>query len=90
MDLGLQGKKALVTGATRGLGRAIAETLASEGVDVAICARTSEALPEAEQSLTSHDVKVFSRALDVGDGAGSAIVHYRQRGSPWRPRYPRE
>ena len=68
MDLGLQGKKALVTGATRGLGRAIAETLAREGVDVAICARTPEALPEDEQSLTSHDVKVFSRALDVGDG----------------------
>ena len=69
MDLGLKGKKALVTGATRGLGRAIAETLAREGVDIAICARTAEALPETEESLSSHGVKVFSRTVDVGDGA---------------------
>ena len=39
MDLKLKGKKAIVTGASRGIGRAIAETLADEGADVAICAR---------------------------------------------------
>src|SRR6266550_1643459 len=42
MDLGLKGKKAIVTGATRGIGRAIAETLADEGADVAIFARGQE------------------------------------------------
>ena len=68
MDLGLRGKKALVTGATRGLGRAIAETFAAEGVDLAICARTSEAVEEAASSLKAKGVNVFSKAVDVADG----------------------
>ena len=38
MDLGLTGKKAIVTGSTKGIGRAIAETLLDEGASVAICA----------------------------------------------------
>ena len=40
MDLGLQGKRAIVTGGSRGIGKAIARELAREGVDVAIVART--------------------------------------------------
>lgn len=68
MDLGLKGKKALVTGASRGLGRAIAETLANEGVDLAICARTAESLEEAAASLRGKGVEVFSKTVDVGDG----------------------
>src|SRR5579872_5105320 len=47
MDLGLKGKKAIVTGATRGIGRAIANLLAAEGCDVAICARHKGGVDEA-------------------------------------------
>lgn len=51
MDLELAGKVAIVTGASRGVGRAIAEELAREGVDVAICARSREALEQAASKL---------------------------------------
>jgi NAD(P)-dependent dehydrogenase (short-subunit alcohol dehydrogenase family) len=42
MDFGLRGRNALVFGGTRGIGRAIANTLAVEGADVAICARNAD------------------------------------------------
>ena len=51
MDLELSGKVAVVTGASRGVGKAIARELAKEGVDVALCARTREALEEAASEL---------------------------------------
>ncbi len=53
MDLGLAGRVAIVTGGSRGIGRAIAKELASEGVDVAICARQRQALDEAAKALTN-------------------------------------
>jgi NAD(P)-dependent dehydrogenase (short-subunit alcohol dehydrogenase family) len=67
MDLGLNGRKAIVTGGSRGIGRAIAETLASEGCDVAICSRGAEGVETAVKSLESHGHKVVGRAVDVGD-----------------------
>ncbi|HXJ81278.1 MAG TPA: SDR family oxidoreductase [Candidatus Methylomirabilis sp.] len=52
MDLGLAGRAAIVTGGSRGIGRAIARMLASEGVDVAICARQRQALEETAKALS--------------------------------------
>jgi 3-oxoacyl-[acyl-carrier protein] reductase len=68
MDLKLRGKRAIVTGATRGIGRAIAETLADEGCDVAICARTAEQVEEAVIALKAKGVKALGGVVDVGDG----------------------
>lgn len=68
MDLGLKGKKAIVTGASRGIGRSIAQTLADEGVDVAICARGAEGVEAAQKDLESRGVKVFGKSVDVRDG----------------------
>ena len=71
-DLQLKGKKAIVTGASRGIGRAIAETLADEGADVAICARNVEGLVAATKDLEGRGARTFSRALDVADSEALA------------------
>jgi 3-oxoacyl-[acyl-carrier protein] reductase len=67
MDLGLKGKKAIVTGATRGIGRAIANLLAAEGCDIAICARNKGPLDEAVAALARNGVKATGGAVDVAD-----------------------
>lgn len=68
MDLGLKGQKAIVTAASRGIGLSIAQTLADEGVDVAICARGEEGLETAKKDLEGRGANVFTKALDVADG----------------------
>ena len=67
MDLGLKGLRALVTGGSRGIGNAIAETLAAEGADVAVCARKADGLDTALASLKKRGVRVTGEALDVSD-----------------------
>src|SRR5262249_30303829 len=68
MDLQLKGQVALITGATKGIGRAIAETFASEGVNVGICARKDDEVKAAVAALQKKGVKAFGKAVDVGNG----------------------
>jgi NAD(P)-dependent dehydrogenase (short-subunit alcohol dehydrogenase family) len=68
MDLGLRGRKALVTGASKGIGRACAEVLAEEGCDIVLVSRTAADL-EAVQSaiLAKHNVAVRFYPFDLSD-----------------------
>ncbi|MGE2717541.1 SDR family NAD(P)-dependent oxidoreductase [Mycolicibacterium litorale] len=72
MDLGLSGKRFVVTGGTRGIGRAVVEGLLTEGASVAFCARTPEAVTQAEAELTTDGATAVGTAVDVGDPAALA------------------
>ena len=65
MDLGLRGKKAIVTGATKGIGRAIVDLLAAEGCDVALCARSEDEVDEAVRAIKARGVEVVGGAVNV-------------------------
>ncbi|GLI00634.1 SDR family NAD(P)-dependent oxidoreductase [Phytohabitans aurantiacus] len=68
MDLGLRGNPVLITGGSRGLGRATAETLAAQGCPLAICAREERPLLDLAESLrASHGIEAFVRSVDVTD-----------------------
>ena len=69
MKLGLEDKAIVVTGASRGIGRAIALGFASEGAHVAICARGEETLRGTEDELRRQAGKVFAQSCDVSDAA---------------------
>ena len=67
MDLGLKGRKVLITGGTKGIGRHCAEIFAAEGADVAICARDSAGVTQTVEALKAKGVNAIGRGVDVGD-----------------------
>lgn len=75
MDLGLKGKTALVLGATRGLGLAVARTLATEGANVILCGRNAERLQSAAATIGGTGEPPETRAVDLADPASvSAFI----------------
>jgi len=65
MDLGLQGRRALITGGSRGIGFAVAEALAAEGASVGLVARDASPLPAAAGRLEDQGITVATAAADV-------------------------
>jgi 3-oxoacyl-[acyl-carrier protein] reductase len=75
MDLGIAGKVALVAASSRGLGRAVAEELAAEGVHLVMCARGEDALLDAAEAIrTANSVRIVAVAADLSEPAGVARV----------------
>lgn len=75
MDLSIGGRSAIVCGASKGLGRACAEALAGEGVDVTICARTPESVEEAARAIsTQTGRRIVAVAADIATEQGRAAV----------------
>ncbi len=69
MDLGLEGRTAIVTGASRGIGKYIAQALAREGCDVAICARTESDLEAAAEDIEAEGADVLALPMDVTEAS---------------------
>ncbi|HVI89194.1 MAG TPA: SDR family oxidoreductase [Dongiaceae bacterium] len=69
MEISFKGKKVLVGGGSRGIGRSIALAFAEAGADVAICARGAEGVRAAEAELRQHGTKIFGQACDLAEEA---------------------
>jgi 3-oxoacyl-[acyl-carrier protein] reductase len=70
VDLQLTGSRVLVTGGTRGIGRAIVDAFAAEGAVVEFCARRADEIEATEKALASADGGVRGSVVDVADGPG--------------------
>lgn len=68
MDLNLKDKVVIVTGASRGIGRAIALGFAAEGAKLSICGRTTETLDAAADEIKALGAEVFTQLADVTEG----------------------
>lgn len=85
MDLGIQGRVAVVAAASRGIGRAVAEALAAEGAKVAICSRDQAAIEAAAVEIRSATgAEVYAASVDVTDYAAvkSFVAAARQKLGP--------
>src|SRR6266404_5683537 len=71
MDLGLENKVVMITGASRGLGRAMAEALGAEGARLSLCARGAEVLEKTAGELRAKGYEVDAEAVDVADAAAA-------------------
>ena len=75
MDLGIRGKRALITGASKGLGRGCAEALAAAGVDLVLNARGADALAATASDIAAlHGVTVTPIAADITTAEGQEMV----------------
>lgn len=74
MDLGIQGKWAVVCGASKGLGYACADALAREGVNLVINARSADTLEQAAKALSAHGVEVKAIAANIAQPQGQQAV----------------
>src|SRR3954468_6603578 len=78
MDLRLTGQTALVTGASRGIGLAVANELAREGCDLHLASRTAADLETAKASIAKQfKVKIECHALDLGESRNIATLVQR-------------
>lgn len=74
MDLELKGLRAIVTGGTKGIGRAIVQTSAKEGTDVAFCARNADEVAATEPALATLGVRAFGARVGTPQEIANAVA----------------